>query len=133
MVNCVLRGGRGGGNNAIFPVDQDLETISPYLENTWKSPAFCPDQRRKNPVCKFVDIKPVEPVFQALKYELIQYLLQLLEGSLQVPNQAAVKAQIVKALKAMLRDLQLGEQVCSFVVIYFLFQYPQSFITTCMS
>lgn len=53
---------------------------------------------------------------QALKYELVQYLLQLLEGNLQVQNPAAIKAQIVKALKAMLRDLQLGEQVCTFVV-----------------
>lgn len=51
--------------------------------------------------------------FQALKAELVPYLLKLLEGvgleNLDSP--AATKAQIVKALKAMTRSLQYGEQV----------------------
>lgn len=54
-----------------------------------------------------------ELVAQALKAELVPYLLKLLEGigleSLDSP--AATKAQIVKALKAMTRSLQYGEQV----------------------
>ena len=52
-------------------------------------------------------------VFQALKADLVPYLLKLLEGigleNLDSP--AATKAQIVKALKAMTRSLQHGEQV----------------------
>ena len=49
--------------------------------------------------------------FQALQFELVQYLLGLLNGTLKVENQAATKAQIVKALKAMLRDLTHGMEV----------------------
>ena len=50
--------------------------------------------------------------YQALNYELVQYLLSLLDGALkEVENPAATKAQIVKALKAMLRDLQHGDEV----------------------
>lgn len=49
---------------------------------------------------------------QALKSELLPFLLRLLEGGLEaVDNPAATKAQIVKALKAMQRSLQYGEQV----------------------
>lgn len=51
--------------------------------------------------------------FQALKADLVPYLLKLLEGigleNLESPS--ATKAQIVKALKAMTRSLQHGEQV----------------------
>ncbi|KAM8967651.1 dnaJ homolog subfamily C member 13 isoform 1-T1 [Pelodytes ibericus] len=54
-----------------------------------------------------------ELVAQALKAELVPYLLRLLEGqgleNLESP--AATKAQIVKALKSMTRSLQYGEQV----------------------
>lgn len=51
--------------------------------------------------------------FQALKAELVPYLLKLLEGvGLEnIDSPAATKAQIVKALKAMTRSLQFGEQV----------------------
>lgn len=52
-------------------------------------------------------------LFQALKADLVPYLLKLLEGigleNLESPS--ATKAQIVKALKAMTRSLQHGEQV----------------------
>uniref|UniRef100_A0A8C7E5M7 DnaJ heat shock protein family (Hsp40) member C13 n=1 Tax=Naja naja TaxID=35670 RepID=A0A8C7E5M7_NAJNA len=52
-------------------------------------------------------------VVQALKAELVPYLLKLLEGvgleNLESPS--ATKAQIVKALKSMTRSLQYGEQV----------------------
>ncbi|XP_037090468.1 dnaJ homolog subfamily C member 13-like isoform X2 [Pollicipes pollicipes] len=50
-------------------------------------------------------------VQQALDARLVQYLLTLLDGRLESENPAAVKAQIVKALKAMTRSLQHGEQV----------------------
>ncbi|XP_043196340.1 dnaJ homolog subfamily C member 13-like isoform X3 [Amphibalanus amphitrite] len=50
-------------------------------------------------------------VQQALDAKLVQYLLTLLDGRLESDNPAAVKAQIVKALKAMTRSLQHGEQV----------------------
>ncbi|KAL8571849.1 DnaJ subfamily C member 13 [Nucella lapillus] len=51
-------------------------------------------------------------VQQALKAELVPFLLRLLEGGLEaVESPAATKAQIVKALKAMQRSLQFGEQV----------------------
>ena len=48
-----------------------------------------------------------------MKAGLISYLLKLLEGnSLRaVKNAPSVKAQIVKALKAMMRSLEYGEQV----------------------
>uniref|UniRef100_A0A803SPR7 DnaJ heat shock protein family (Hsp40) member C13 n=1 Tax=Anolis carolinensis TaxID=28377 RepID=A0A803SPR7_ANOCA len=52
-------------------------------------------------------------VVQALKADLVPYLLKLLEGvgleNLDSPS--ATKAQIVKALKSMTRSLQYGEQV----------------------
>uniref|UniRef100_A0A8D2LVZ6 DnaJ heat shock protein family (Hsp40) member C13 n=1 Tax=Varanus komodoensis TaxID=61221 RepID=A0A8D2LVZ6_VARKO len=52
-------------------------------------------------------------VVQALKADLVPYLLKLLEGvgleNLESPS--ATKAQIVKALKSMTRSLQHGEQV----------------------
>ncbi|XP_058231751.1 dnaJ homolog subfamily C member 13-like isoform X4 [Hemibagrus wyckioides] len=52
-------------------------------------------------------------VAQALRVELVPYLLKLLEGvGLEtVDNPSATKAQIVKALKSMTRSLQFGEQV----------------------
>ncbi|XP_062841489.1 dnaJ homolog subfamily C member 13-like isoform X2 [Trichomycterus rosablanca] len=52
-------------------------------------------------------------VAQALRVELVPYLLKLLEGvGLEtVQNAAATKAQIVNALKSMTRSLQYGEQV----------------------
>lgn len=52
---------------------------------------------------------------QALRVELVPYLLKLLEGvGLEtVDNPSATKAQIVKALKSMTRSLQFGEQVKS--------------------
>ena len=50
-------------------------------------------------------------VSQALEFELVQYLLGLLDSGLKCENPAAIKAQIVKALKAMLRDLTRGEEV----------------------
>ncbi|XP_030062368.1 dnaJ homolog subfamily C member 13 isoform X1 [Microcaecilia unicolor] len=54
-----------------------------------------------------------ELVAQALKADLVPYLLKLLEGhgleNLESP--AATKAQIVKTLKSMTRSLQFGEQV----------------------
>ncbi|CAH1789259.1 unnamed protein product [Owenia fusiformis] len=53
-----------------------------------------------------------ELIQQAIKTEMIQFLLRLLEGGLEaVDNPAGVKAQIVKALKAMQTSLQYGEQV----------------------
>lgn len=48
---------------------------------------------------------------QALQFELVQYLLDLLNGTLKVENPAGTKAQIVKALKAMIRDLTYGTEV----------------------
>uniref|UniRef100_A0A8B9HJM2 J domain-containing protein n=1 Tax=Astyanax mexicanus TaxID=7994 RepID=A0A8B9HJM2_ASTMX len=52
-------------------------------------------------------------VAQALRVELVPYLLKLLEGvGLEtLDNPSATKAQIVKALKSMTRSLQYGEQV----------------------
>ncbi|XP_073797395.1 dnaJ homolog subfamily C member 13 isoform X1 [Danio rerio] len=54
-----------------------------------------------------------ELVAQALRVELVPYLLKLLEGvGLEtLENPSATKAQIVKALKSMMRSLQFGEQV----------------------
>ncbi|XP_034177741.1 receptor mediated endocytosis 8 isoform X3 [Osmia lignaria lignaria] len=49
---------------------------------------------------------------QALDAEMVPYLLNILEGRLDViENPATTKAQIVKALKAMTRSLLLGEKV----------------------
>ena len=43
---------------------------------------------------------------------MVQYLLKLLEAGLEaLDNPASTKAQIVKALKAMQRSLQYGDQV----------------------
>ncbi|XP_063063079.1 dnaJ homolog subfamily C member 13-like isoform X6 [Engraulis encrasicolus] len=52
-------------------------------------------------------------VAQALRVELVPYLLRLLEGiGLEtLDNPSAIKAQIVKALKSMTRSLQYGDQV----------------------
>ncbi|XP_047664694.1 dnaJ homolog subfamily C member 13 isoform X2 [Tachysurus fulvidraco] len=52
-------------------------------------------------------------VAQALRVELVPYLLKLLEGvGLEtLDNPSATKAQIVKALKSMTRSLHYGEQV----------------------
>uniref|UniRef100_A0A3P9HA59 DnaJ heat shock protein family (Hsp40) member C13 n=1 Tax=Oryzias latipes TaxID=8090 RepID=A0A3P9HA59_ORYLA len=52
-------------------------------------------------------------VAQALRVDLVPYLLKLLEGvGLEtIENPSATKAQIVKALKSMTRSLQYGEQV----------------------
>lgn len=63
-----------------------------------------------------LDLAPSVAVFvlhpQALKSDLVPFLLRLLEGGLEaVESPAATKAQIVKALKAMQRSLQFGEQV----------------------
>lgn len=49
---------------------------------------------------------------KALEAEMVPYLLNILEGRLDIlENPATTKAQIVKALKAMTRSLTLGEQV----------------------
>ncbi|XP_075443221.1 dnaJ homolog subfamily C member 13 isoform X3 [Ascaphus truei] len=54
-----------------------------------------------------------ELVAQALKADLVPYLLRLLEGHglENLDSPAATKAQIVKALKSMTRSLQFGEQI----------------------
>ncbi|XP_069068012.1 dnaJ homolog subfamily C member 13 isoform X2 [Pleurodeles waltl] len=54
-----------------------------------------------------------ELVAQALKVDLVPYLLRLLEGQglENLDSPSATKAQIVKALKSMTRSLQYGEQV----------------------
>ncbi|XP_077365120.1 dnaJ homolog subfamily C member 13 isoform X1 [Festucalex cinctus] len=54
-----------------------------------------------------------ELVAQALRVDLVPYLLKLLEGiGLEtLDNPSATKAQIVKAIKSMTRSLQYGEQV----------------------
>ena len=50
--------------------------------------------------------------FQAVRVELVQFLLTILDSLLsEVKNPSGTKAQIVKALKAMCRDLNQGEQV----------------------
>lgn len=63
---------------------------------------------------KMFDKGEEELVQQALKTEMVQYLLKLLEAGLEaLDNPASTKAQIVKALKAMQRSLQYGEQINS--------------------
>ncbi|KAK7507621.1 hypothetical protein BaRGS_00001556 [Batillaria attramentaria] len=63
-------------------------------------------------LAKMFDKGEDELVAQALKADLVPFLLRLLEGGLEaVDNPAATKAQIVKALKAMQRSLQHGERV----------------------
>ncbi|XP_064647249.1 dnaJ homolog subfamily C member 13-like isoform X1 [Lineus longissimus] len=53
-----------------------------------------------------------ELVSQALKSDMIPYLVGLLDRGLEIlDNPAATKAQIVKALKAMLKSLTFGEEV----------------------
>ena len=57
-------------------------------------------------------------LLQALKVELIPYLLRLLDSGLEaLDNPAATKAQIVKALKAMMNSLRFGEEVSGFYCI----------------
>ncbi|CAG5130505.1 unnamed protein product, partial [Candidula unifasciata] len=61
---------------------------------------------------KMFDKGEEELVQQALKVDLIPYLLKLLESGLEaMENPPATKAQIVKALKAMQRSLTHGERV----------------------
>ncbi|KAF7993906.1 hypothetical protein HCN44_011175 [Aphidius gifuensis] len=51
---------------------------------------------------------------QALEADMVPYLLNILEGRLDlIDNPATTKAQIVKALKAMTRSMLLGERVNS--------------------
>jgi len=51
-------------------------------------------------------------VEQALKVEMVDFLVRLLETGLEtLENSAATKAQIVKALKSMQRSLKYGEEV----------------------
>ena len=61
-------------------------------------------------------------VEQAVKAELVQYLLKLLDTDLKaaykIENAAASKAQIVKALKAMSRDFLHGEKVSEVVAFF---------------
>lgn len=50
--------------------------------------------------------------YQAIRTDLVPFLLKLLEGGLETLDKpAATKAQIVKALKSMQRSFQYGEQV----------------------
>ena len=54
----------------------------------------------------------VRCLFQALKVEMIQFLVGLLDTNLEsVEKPSATKAQIVKALKAMQRSLKYGDEV----------------------
>lgn len=64
-------------------------------------------------LCKKVFEGNVPPlVSQALQFDFINYLLKLLKDGLdQVEYSSACKAHIVKALKAMARDLARGEEV----------------------
>lgn len=51
-------------------------------------------------------------VKQALDVQLIQFMLTLLEKDIPgAENQTAVKAQLVNALKSMVKDMQYGESV----------------------
>ncbi|XP_053386463.1 dnaJ homolog subfamily C member 13-like isoform X2 [Mercenaria mercenaria] len=61
---------------------------------------------------KMFDKGEEELVSQALKTEMVQFLLRLLEAGLEaLDNPASTKAQIVKALKAMQRSLLYAEQI----------------------
>ncbi|XP_060154593.1 dnaJ homolog subfamily C member 13 isoform X4 [Globicephala melas] len=88
-----------------------LETIGPLINGMKKRPdtvgLAC------EAINRMFQKEQSELVAQALKADLVPYLLKLLEGigleNLDSP--AATKAQIVKALKAMTRSLQHGEQV----------------------
>lgn len=64
-----------------------------------------------------------EFVGQSLRCEMVEYMLKLLESSMsQVDNPASVKAQIVKALKAMLNSTQHLSQVSYFIFGYFIIE-----------
>ncbi|XP_056376625.1 dnaJ homolog subfamily C member 13 isoform X2 [Hyla sarda] len=88
-----------------------LETIGPFMSGMKKRSDMigiaCEALNR------MFQKEQTELVAQALKADLVPYLLRLLEGqgleNLESP--AATKAQIVKALKSMTRSLQYGEQV----------------------
>ncbi|XP_053215309.1 dnaJ homolog subfamily C member 13 isoform X3 [Podarcis raffonei] len=88
-----------------------LETIGPVMNGMKKRPdtigVACEALNR------MFQKEQNDLVVQALKVELVPYLLRLLEGvgleNLESPS--ATKAQIVKALKSMSRSLQYGEQV----------------------
>ena len=61
---------------------------------------------------KMFDKGEEELVSQAIKTDLVPFLLKLLEAGLEaIDNPSATKAQIVKALKAMQRSLLYGEQI----------------------
>ncbi|XP_058409068.1 dnaJ homolog subfamily C member 13 isoform X1 [Diceros bicornis minor] len=87
-----------------------LETIGPLMNGMKKRPdtvgLAC------EAINRMFQKEQSELVVQALKADLVPYLLKLLEGiGLEnLDNPAATKAQIVKALKAMTRSLQHGEQ-----------------------
>ncbi|KAK2499613.1 hypothetical protein MC885_004710, partial [Smutsia gigantea] len=88
-----------------------LETIGPLMNGMKKRPdtvgLAC------EAINRMFQKEQSELVAQALKADLVPYLLKLLEGigleNLDSPS--ATKAQIVKALKVMTRSLQHGEQV----------------------
>lgn len=50
-------------------------------------------------------------VKQALDVDFVPYLLELLNGRLELENPAMTKAQIVKALKSMSRSLTYGDKI----------------------
>ena len=61
--------------------------------------------------------------FQALKTEMVQFLVRLLTTGLESQeNVAATKAQVVKALKAMQCSLKFGDAVgsCLYLAISFI-------------
>lgn len=61
---------------------------------------------------KMFDKGEEELVSQAIRTDLVPFLLKLLEGGLETLDKpAATKAQIVKALKSMQRSFQYGEQI----------------------
>ncbi|KAF6099113.1 DnaJ heat shock protein family (Hsp40) member C13 [Phyllostomus discolor] len=88
-----------------------LETIGPLMNGMKKRPDVV--GLACEAINRMFQKEQGELVAQALKADLVPYLLKLLEGigleNLDSP--AATKAQIVKALKAMTRSLQHGEQV----------------------
>lgn len=71
---------------------------------------------------------------QALKADLVPYLLKLLEGigleNLESPS--ATKAQIVKTLKSMSRSLQYGEQVSTDLTVGFVHLEDQTLNIPCL-
>ncbi|XP_074170185.1 dnaJ homolog subfamily C member 13 [Rhinolophus sinicus] len=88
-----------------------LETIGPLMNGMKKRPDIV--GLACEAINRMFQKEQSDLVAQALKADLVPYLLKLLEGigleNLDSP--AATKAQIVKALKAMTRSLQHGEQV----------------------